>query len=205
MFSAAAMPIRCAATVAAVRPRAAVSMRPYLSVPASYSTSVTRPSQLLKLSAAASARYSASAATRCPSPITARLVSSSSSIRAATTAANSSSASAHASAANAADTLTWNRFLALRKTRRRLSLVCSVAAAIASTAVGINILLASDIDSLGAQTFGLDPIIVTGMGTVACGCIGWLLGPAIGDGLFRIAYRRIGKQIVEVSLSRACL
>ncbi|KAL0254730.1 TIM23 complex component [Diplodia seriata] len=198
------MPIRCAAAVAAVRPRATVSVRPCLSSSASYSTkprTVPGPSQFLKLSVSSpvsATRCSASptVATRCPSSITARLISSTRSTRTAASTTNSSS-SAPTSSANAADTLTWNRFLALRKTRRRLSLLCSIAAAIASTAVGLNVLLANDIDSLGAQTLGLDPIIVMGLGTVACGCVGWLLGPAIGDGLFRIAYRRIGKQIVE--------
>lgn len=192
MFSATTLPIRCAAATAAaaVRPRAATAVRPCLSS-SCYSTKAAathpRPSQLLKLptgSPIAAARCSTASAPRCSSSITARLISSTRSARAAE-----------------ANTLTWNRFLALRKTRRRLSLFCSIAAAIASTAVGVNLVLGYDVDSLGAQTFGLDPFIVMGLSTVACGCVGWLLGPAIGDGMFRLVYRKIGRQIVEVSFS----
>ncbi|KAF4309477.1 Mitochondrial import protein Pam17 [Botryosphaeria dothidea] len=188
MFSATTLPIRCAAATAAaaVRPRAATAVRPCLSS-SCYSTKAAathpRPSQLLKLptgSPIAAARCSTASAPRCSSSITARLISSTRSARAAE-----------------ANTLTWNRFLALRKTRRRLSLFCSIAAAIASTAVGVNLVLGYDVDSLGAQTFGLDPFIVMGLSTVACGCVGWLLGPAIGDGMFRLVYRKIGRQIVE--------
>lgn len=209
MFSATTLPIRCAAATAAaaVRPRAATAVRPCLSS-SCYSTKAAathpRPSQLLKLptgSPIAAARCSTASAPRCSSSITVRLISSTRSARAATTANASSSTTASSNVAAEANTLTWNRFLALRKTRRRLSLFCSIAAAIASTAVGVNLVLGYDVDSLGAQTFGLDPFIVMGLSTVACGCVGWLLGPAIGDGMFRLVYRKIGRQIVEVSFS----
>lgn len=204
MFSATTLPIRCAAATAAaaVRPRAAARVPPCLSS-ASYTTTAAtpaRPSPLLQLRPAKPIAVRPTAAR---SAITARLISSTRTSRAAATTANTasqSSSSAASHAAGEADTLTWNRFLALRKTRRRLSLFCSIAAAIASTAVGGNLVLGYDLDSIGAQTFGLDPIIVMGLSTVACGCVGWLLGPAIGDGVFRIVYRRIGRQIVEVSL-----
>ncbi|KAH7062318.1 mitochondrial import protein Pam17-domain-containing protein [Macrophomina phaseolina] len=203
MFSATTLPIRCTAATAAavIRPRAVPAVRPCFSS-SCYSTKTAaatpaRPSQLLQLSAkppTASARSAPASVSR---SVTVRLISSTRSARAAATTANASSTTASSNAAAEADTLTWNRFLALRKTRRRLSLFCSIAAGIASTAVGANIVLGYDIDSFGAQTFGLDPFVVMGLSMVGCGCVGWLLGPAIGDGVFRLIYRRIGKQIAE--------
>ncbi|KAK7542382.1 presequence translocated-associated motor subunit pam-17 [Phyllosticta citribraziliensis] len=92
-------------------------------------------------------------------------------------------------------TLTWNRFLAMRKTRRRISLLSSVLAAIASTAGGTYFVLSMNLDSVGATTFGLDPLIVMGLSVIGTGCVGWLLGPALGDAVFRLWYRRIGSQI----------
>ncbi|KAF2141742.1 uncharacterized protein K452DRAFT_308810 [Aplosporella prunicola CBS 121167] len=95
------------------------------------------------------------------------------------------------------ETLTWNRFLGLRKTRRRIGLVASVASAVAATAAGANIMMAYDLDTVGAATLGMDSIFVMGLGVVASGGVGWLAGPAVGDAVFKVLYRRLGPQIAQ--------
>lgn len=114
---------------------------------------------------------------------------------------NSSSASPIESATTTSATtdpdavLTWNRFLNLRKTRRRISLVASVLSALGCFATGIIVLTTNDFDTMGAQMLGLDPFITLGLGTFACGAIGWLLGPFLGNALFNIYYKRLGPQM----------
>jgi import inner membrane translocase subunit TIM23 len=94
--------------------------------------------------------------------------------------------------------LTWNRFLALRKTRRRISLVASIISASGAIAVGIVVLSTQDVDSMGAQMLGLDPIIVLGLSTVACGLVGWLIGPFFGNAFFNVWHKRLRGQIALV-------
>jgi len=57
------------------------------------------------------------------------------------------------------------------------------------------LLSTQDFDTVGAQMFGLDPFIVLGLGTFACGTVGWLLGPFFGNAIFNMYYRRLGPQI----------
>jgi import inner membrane translocase subunit TIM23 len=114
---------------------------------------------------------------------------------------NSSSASTIESTSSKSATtdpdavLTWNRFLALRKTRRRISLVASVLSALGCFTTGILVLTTNDFDTMGAQMLGLDPFITLGLGTFACGAIGWLLGPFLGNALFNMYYKRLGPQM----------
>jgi hypothetical protein len=51
--------------------------------------------------------------------------------------------------------------------------------------------------------FGLDPLVVLGLTTFACGGVGWLVGPFFGSALFNVAYRGLRRQIVAVSHVRA--
>lgn len=91
--------------------------------------------------------------------------------------------------------LTWNRFLTLRKTRRRVSLVASVVGGLGCFATGIIVLTTNDFDQMGAQHLGLDPFITLGLGTFACGTLGWLLGPFLGTALFNMYYKRLVPQM----------
>ncbi|KAE9985214.1 hypothetical protein EG328_007754 [Venturia inaequalis] len=91
--------------------------------------------------------------------------------------------------------LTWNRFLTLRKTRRRVSLVASVVGGLSFFATGIIVLTTNDFDQMGAQMIGLDPFITLGLGTFACGALGWLLGPFLGTALFNMYYKRLVPQM----------
>ncbi|MCJ1482113.1 TIM23 complex component [Schaereria dolodes] len=54
-----------------------------------------------------------------------------------------------------------------------------------------------DIDSLGTQLFGLEPMMVLGLATVASGAVGWLLGPFVGNAVFGVVYRRVGGEIAS--------
>ncbi|RAO68237.1 uncharacterized protein BHQ10_004249 [Talaromyces amestolkiae] len=86
--------------------------------------------------------------------------------------------------------LDWNTFFKLRASRRRYSLISSVLASLASTAVGVQVLSAQDLDTLGAQVMGLDPFIVLGLATAACGALGWLIGPILGNTVWGLVHRQ---------------
>ncbi|KAJ5731881.1 Presequence translocated-associated motor subunit pam17 [Penicillium malachiteum] len=86
--------------------------------------------------------------------------------------------------------LDWNSFFKLRASRRRYSLASSVVSSLVSTTVGVQVLSSQDLESLGAQVMGLDPFVVLGMATAACGAAGWLVGPVVGNGLWGLVYRR---------------
>ncbi|KAJ5239361.1 Presequence translocated-associated motor subunit pam17 [Penicillium chermesinum] len=86
--------------------------------------------------------------------------------------------------------LDWNSFFKLRASRRRYSLASSVVSSLVSTTVGVQVLSSQDLESLGAQVMGLDPFIVLGLATAACGAVGWLLGPMVGNGVWGLIYRR---------------
>ncbi len=95
-------------------------------------------------------------------------------------------------------TLTWNDYLALRKTRRRYNLVASIFISLGTTSVGITVLSQQNFDQLGGL-FGLDPFIVLGLATASSGAVGWLLGPFVGNAVFGMVHRGIRGQIAEVS------
>ncbi|KAJ5648733.1 Presequence translocated-associated motor subunit pam17 [Penicillium lividum] len=91
--------------------------------------------------------------------------------------------------------LDWNSFFKLRASRRRYSLASSIATSLVSTTAGVQILSSQDLESLGAQVMGLDPFVVMGMATAACGAVGWLLGPIVGNGLWGLVYRRFAPSV----------
>ena len=95
--------------------------------------------------------------------------------------------------------LTWNRFLQLRAVRRRYNLVASLVTSGLTTFGGIVLLGQQDLDGLGNLLFGLDPIMAMGLGVAACGAMGWLIGPFAGNAAFSFWYRRLGREIAEVS------
>lgn len=93
--------------------------------------------------------------------------------------------------------LDWNSFFKLRASRRRYSLASSILSSIATTAIGVQILSTQDLENLGAQVMGLDPFVVLGMATAACGAIGLLVGPFLGNAVWGLIYRRY-KPAVQV-------
>ncbi|CAI7581203.1 unnamed protein product [Penicillium bialowiezense] len=86
--------------------------------------------------------------------------------------------------------LDWNSFFKLRASRRRYSLASSVATSLASTTAGVQILSGQDLESLGGAVMGLDPFVVLGLATAACGAAGWLVGPVVGNGIWGLVYRK---------------
>jgi len=118
----------------------------------------------------------------------------------AATGEHSSGSLPAAESLNADGALSWNRFLALRRTRRRFQLVASIITALGSTVTGITVLSSQDLDSIGAQLSGLDPFVVMGLATFASAAGGWLVGPFFGGSLFNIVYRRSVREITAVSL-----
>ena len=96
--------------------------------------------------------------------------------------------------------LNWNEFLLLRRRRRVTGLVCSIVTALASTATGISVATARDLDSAAAAAMGLDPLIVLAIGTMSFAGIGWLAGPFVGNIFFAVFARRRGvwKEFIAV-------
>ncbi|CAG8079153.1 unnamed protein product [Penicillium salamii] len=86
--------------------------------------------------------------------------------------------------------LDWNSFFKLRASRRRYSLASSIATSLASTTAGVQILSGQDLEALGGAVMGLDPFVVLGLATAACGAAGWLAGPVIGNGVWGLVYRK---------------
>jgi import inner membrane translocase subunit TIM23 len=86
--------------------------------------------------------------------------------------------------------LDWDSFFKLRASRRRYSLASSIVSSAVSTTVGVQVLSGQDLEHLGAMVMGLDPFVVLGLATAACGAVGWLLGPALGNGVWGLVYRK---------------
>ncbi|GAQ33869.1 presequence translocated-associated motor subunit PAM17 [Aspergillus tubingensis] len=101
--------------------------------------------------------------------------------------ANSSAAAA---AKSEAVRLDWDSFFKLRASRRRYSLASSIVSSLFTTVIGVQVLSTQDLESLGAQVMGLDPFVVLGMATAACGAAGWLVGPFVGNAVWGLVYRR---------------
>lgn len=114
---------------------------------------------------------------------------------------NSTAASTAGGLADSEAQLAWNRFLALRKQRRRISLISSVICAVVCTVGGVVVIGSLDIESFGAQIYGFDTIFVLGLSTLAFGAVGWLVGPFIGNAVFNTWHRKIRNQIAAVSSS----
>jgi import inner membrane translocase subunit TIM23 len=114
------------------------------------------------------------------------------------TAFRLNSTAANASRAEASK-LDWNSFFKLRASRRRYTLASSIIASMASTIIGVQVLSEQDLESLGAQVMGLDPFIVLGLATAACGAVGWLAGPFLGNAVWRLVYRKYKPAFLMVS------
>ena len=117
-----------------------------------------------------------------------------------TTTASNSTAATSATAASESP-LTWNRFLALRKQRRRLSLLSSISSAIICLVGGATFIVSQDVEKLGVQIYGFDTMMVLGLATLAFGLTGWLLGPFLGNAVFNMWHSRLRTQIAMVSYS----
>lgn len=119
-------------------------------------------------------------------------------IRFASTAspASASSPSPHdPSPAPAAGQLTWNRFLELRRTRRKISVVASSFSAVTTTFFGLKAFMQGGYDATLSASLGIDPILAAGFSTIGFMAMGWLIGPFFGGALFNARYAGIRKDI----------
>lgn len=124
-------------------------------------------------------------------------------LRGNSTSSSSSSSSADAGAGDGR--LNWDSFFKLRATRRRYSVASSAVTSAVTTVLGVQYLSTQDIESLGAQVMGLDPFVVLGMATMACGAAGWLLGPFVGNGVWSLVNRNYTTAFARVGCLSACL
>ncbi|KAJ9626256.1 hypothetical protein H2203_003888 [Taxawa tesnikishii (nom. ined.)] len=126
-------------------------------------------------------------------------VSRSPSVRQASTTPEASSTELPSDPGSA---LSWDEFLKLRRTRRHINLGASAVAAITSVAVSVPIIGAYDIETIGYQMTGMDPFIVLGIATGACGVVGWLMGPFLGNAVFTLWKSSVRGEFLRVSNTR---
>lgn len=117
------------------------------------------------------------------------------------TSSSASGPSAHSSTPPENLPLDWNSFFRLRASRRKYSLVSSIVASVFSTAGGVQVFAANNMDSIGAQALGLDPFIVLGLATASCAALGWLLGPVLGNSLWGLVHRKYKAAVAMVCLA----
>ena len=127
-------------------------------------------------------------------PKTAKTPTSTSTLAQVTTRRTNSTAAGGAGG----ERLDWNTFFKLRAARRRYSVVSSVVTSAGTTVLGVQYLSTQDIESMGAQVMGLDPFVVLGMATMACGATGWLLGPFVGNAAWSMVNRRFTSSFATV-------
>ncbi|KAK3847535.1 MAG: mitochondrial import protein Pam17-domain-containing protein [Linnemannia gamsii] len=91
-------------------------------------------------------------------------------------------------------TMDWNTYFALRKTRRNYERAFMVPSALVSLLGAGYFFAQRDFDP--TPIFGMDQVIVYGIGTVAAGLVGLAMGPVIGNSVFRAANSR-AKPLVD--------
>lgn len=95
--------------------------------------------------------------------------------------------------------LTWDEFLKLRRTRRFINLGASVFSGLGSIVVAAPIMAEYEIENIGAQMTGMDPVFVLGGSLATVGAVGWLMGPFLGTAVFKL-----WKSSVTVEFARVC-
>ncbi|KAM0332025.1 hypothetical protein ACHAQA_002291 [Verticillium albo-atrum] len=94
----------------------------------------------------------------------------------------------------AGQTLDWNTFFKLRKTRRRWQLLFSVTMLGVSGTAGAIFLSTGVADPLLSQ-IPLDPFVTLGIMVLGFAGLGWLAGPSLGSTVFNLINRKWKKQI----------
>lgn len=89
----------------------------------------------------------------------------------------------------ATEKLPWNDFLHLRRQRYRAEILASIPSAFAGLFAGISYFATLEIDP-SQLVLGLDPMIVYGGSTIACGGLGWLIGPIFGSAAWKVVHRK---------------
>ncbi|KAG6007015.1 hypothetical protein E4U21_006535 [Claviceps maximensis] len=106
------------------------------------------------------------------------------------------SPTAAASAALPKSKLDWDSFFKLRLRRRRIQLLFSVTIGALGGAGGAIFLSTGMAEPLVMQ-IPLDPFVTLGLMTLACGGLGWLVGPSIGNQVFYLMNHRLKAQMMQ--------
>ncbi|CAI6341484.1 unnamed protein product [Periconia digitata] len=118
-------------------------------------------------------------------------------LRAASTTSQPSSSPSPAAGGNTPTKLTWNDFLALRRTRRKINVVASGFTSVATLYSGLRVFIEQGWDATLSASVGIDPLMVTGISSFAMLAAGWLLGPVFGGAVFNMRYRGIRGEIMD--------
>ncbi|EEP81212.1 presequence translocated-associated motor subunit pam-17 [Uncinocarpus reesii 1704] len=124
------------------------------------------------------------------------IVAQATSLRRASSSAAQTHDSSSVSSSQTPVRLDWNSFFTLRASRRKYSLVSSILASLTTTAAGAQVIASQNFEALGAQIMGFDPFIVLGLTTIACGAVGWLAGPVLGNSVWGLVYRKYKGAVV---------
>ncbi|KAG5982707.1 hypothetical protein E4U55_001497 [Claviceps digitariae] len=114
----------------------------------------------------------------------------------ATSSTSPAAASTTATAASPKSSLTWDSFFNLRLRRRRIQLLFSVTTGALGGAGGAMFLSTGMAEPLVMQ-IPLDPFVTLGLMTLACGGLGWLVGPSIGNQVFYLMNHRLKAQMMQ--------
>lgn len=120
-------------------------------------------------------------------------------IRAASTSTNTSTPAPASASQPTQTTLTWNEFLKLRRTRRYVNLGASIFSGVGTIAVATPLIAEYEIETIGAQLTGLDPMFVIGGSLMAVGGVGWLMGPFLGTAFFKVWKSSVATEFARVS------
>ncbi|MBW0503354.1 hypothetical protein O181_043069 [Austropuccinia psidii MF-1] len=87
--------------------------------------------------------------------------------------------------------LTWPEYLALRKKQRRFALFTTIPSTTLGLGLGINYF--ATIEAAPTDLImGIEAPYIYGISTLACGILGYLIGPTIGHAIFRL---RVNKSV----------
>lgn len=122
-------------------------------------------------------------------------------MRYTSTTATAPSTTAASTIPAATQSLTWNRFLEIRKVRRQINLIASVIGVGGALFLSMYIVTTQDVDVIAQKYLGLDVLITMGIVVVATSAAGWLIGPIFGNMIFNMRYRALRGSILEVCWS----
>ncbi|PWN47300.1 mitochondrial import protein Pam17 [Violaceomyces palustris] len=91
-------------------------------------------------------------------------------------------------------TLTWERYLQLRRSRRMAGLVTTIPTTLLAGVGSGSYFLTLELDS-GPSIAGIEPLIIYGIATLACTGLGWLTGPTIGSSIWSLFHTDHARQI----------
>lgn len=90
----------------------------------------------------------------------------------------------------------WNEFFKLRQQKRRINTICSAATAVFGLMAGAQYFGHKEIDPT-QLILGLDPFLLFGAATAACGAAGWLAGPGLGGQVWRTVHRKRLSELLQ--------